>query len=327
MAEKATIFIPDISGFTEFTNEVELDHGAEIIKQLLELIVESNKMDFRLSEIEGDAVLFYLKGNKISSEDLINQCLTTFQHFYKQVKTIQRHAVCHCRACQSAHELTLKFVLHYGDIKEIKVAHFMKATGIDMIIAHRLLKNNIDSNEYILVTDSLKEIIGTHINPDYLEWRKDSMDYKGIGEVAFEYAHLSGYKETLPKPPKLKKHVVEKGKDHLFIEIGAPVKDVYQTLINIGERKTQLMGMTMIYTCLNHSYNISSAEYVEQVEVPDMKLDTINIYNMTSIGELITGLTFNINWKETLLDAPTKEAIREGSKATLEVLKTWCESK
>lgn len=61
MAEKATILIPDISGFTEFTGTTELDHAGHIINELLELIVVSNDMGFTLAEIEGDAVLFYLK--------------------------------------------------------------------------------------------------------------------------------------------------------------------------------------------------------------------------------------------------------------------------
>ena len=33
-------------------------------------------------------------------------------------------------ACQSVTNLTLKFIIHYGHIKEIKVAQFVKATEL-----------------------------------------------------------------------------------------------------------------------------------------------------------------------------------------------------
>jgi hypothetical protein len=62
MSEQAIILIPDISGFTEFTNATEIDHSSHIITELLELIISSNECDFTLAEIEGDAVLFYRKG-------------------------------------------------------------------------------------------------------------------------------------------------------------------------------------------------------------------------------------------------------------------------
>ena len=72
MAERAIILIPDISGFTGFTGATEIDHAAHIITELLELIVASNETDFTLAEIEGDAVLFYRKGEPLRREQLDN---------------------------------------------------------------------------------------------------------------------------------------------------------------------------------------------------------------------------------------------------------------
>ena len=147
MAERAIILIPDISGFTGFTRATEIDHAAHIITELLELIVASNETDFTLAEIEGDAVLFYRKGEPLRREQLVDQCLRMFANFHRRLRVIERDTVCQCGACQTASNLTLKFIAHFGYIKEIKVAQFVKATGIDMIVAHRLLKNDIDANE------------------------------------------------------------------------------------------------------------------------------------------------------------------------------------
>jgi hypothetical protein len=58
MNTKGLIFIPDISGFTRFVNEVEIDHSRHIIQELLEVIINSNKIGLEVSEIEGDAILF-----------------------------------------------------------------------------------------------------------------------------------------------------------------------------------------------------------------------------------------------------------------------------
>ena len=53
------ILIPDISGFTSFVNETEVKHSKHIIAELLELIIESDQLGMTVSEVEGDAILFY----------------------------------------------------------------------------------------------------------------------------------------------------------------------------------------------------------------------------------------------------------------------------
>ena len=105
-----------------------------------------DETDFTLAEIEGDAVLFYRKGEPLRREQLIGQCLRMFSNFHRQLMVIERDTVCQCGACQTASNLTLKFIAHFGYIKEIKVAQFVKATGIDMIVAHQLLKNDVGSD-------------------------------------------------------------------------------------------------------------------------------------------------------------------------------------
>src|SRR6516225_11045136 len=191
MAERAIILIPDISGFTGFTGATEIDHAAHIITELLELIVASNETDFTLAEIEGDAVLFYRKGEPLRRKQLVDQCLRMFANFHQRLRVIERDTVCQCGACQTASNLTLKFIAHFGYIKEIKVAQFVKATGIDMIVAHRLLKNDVDANEYILITKSCCSAVGQEDGGAKLEWAKSSQAYATIGNVSYEFATLT----------------------------------------------------------------------------------------------------------------------------------------
>src|SRR3954467_2739484 len=200
MAEQAIILIPDISGFTDFTGATEIDHAAHIITELLELIVASNETDFTLAEIEGDAVLFYRKGEPLRREQLVNQCLRMFSSFHRQLMVIERDTVCQCGACQTASNLTLKFIAHFGYIKEIKVAQFVKATGIDMIVAHRLLKNDVGSDEYILMTEPCCGAVGHENAGPALQWAKPSQAYEAIGNVAYEFATLTDFKAQIPRP-------------------------------------------------------------------------------------------------------------------------------
>ncbi len=213
MAERAIILIPDISGFTGFTGATEIDHAAHIITELLELIVASNETDFTLAEIEGDAVLFYRKGEPLRREQLIDQCLRMFANFHQRLRVIERDTVCQCGACQTASNLTLKFIAHFGYIKEIKIAQFVKATGIDMIVAHRLLKNDVDANEYILITEPCCSAVGQEDGGAKLQWAKSSQAYETIGIIGYEFATLTDYIAQIPVPPAPPRFVVEKGDD------------------------------------------------------------------------------------------------------------------
>ena len=63
MPEQGLIFIPDISGFSRFVTRTEIDHSRLIVQELLETLIEANEIGLEVSEIEGDAILFYRYGD------------------------------------------------------------------------------------------------------------------------------------------------------------------------------------------------------------------------------------------------------------------------
>ena len=349
MAEQAIILIPDISGFTGFTGATEIDHAAHIITELLELIVASNETDFTLAEIEGDAVLFYRKGEPLRREQLIDQCLRMFANFHQRLMVIERDTVCQCGACQTASKLTLKFIVHFGYIKEIKVAQFVKATGIDMIVAHRLLKNDVGAHEYILITEPCCAAVGQDdANPKF-QWAKSSQAYDTIGNVAYEFATLTGYKAQISSPSAPPRFVVEKGDDNLEVVINAPLKAVYQTLINVDKRPDWLDGVNTIdremtserinmrHNCVFHGlklvntavyrdYSENRARYSEKVEIPEINLTLLAHYEMEALGEASTRLNFNVNWMGATLPAEKKQGMMAGQAANFELFKHVCET-
>ena len=61
MENKGLLFIPDISGFTQFVSETEIEHSRLIIQELLEILIDSNQTGLEISEIEGPSDDFIVR--------------------------------------------------------------------------------------------------------------------------------------------------------------------------------------------------------------------------------------------------------------------------
>ena len=62
MSKEGCILIPDITGFTKFVSSTDVITGRNITYELLATIVEANNLELKISEVEGDAILFYKYG-------------------------------------------------------------------------------------------------------------------------------------------------------------------------------------------------------------------------------------------------------------------------
>ena len=78
MDNKGSLFIPDISVFTNFVTNTEIEHSRHIIQELLEILIDSNQLGLEISEVEGDAILFlqiperYRKCNLRASRKIVS---------------------------------------------------------------------------------------------------------------------------------------------------------------------------------------------------------------------------------------------------------------
>jgi hypothetical protein len=194
MKTRGLLFIPDISGFSKFVTQIEIDHSRLIIQELLETLINSNDIGLSVSEIEGDAILFYKFGDAPSLEIVYSQVEKMFCQFHENIASYNALKYCHCRACKSAIELTLKVITHYGEFTEYQVKQFHKLIGKDLIVAHQLLKNDIEKHEYWLVTDELAR--GDERTLNGLEWKKGQR-LTDSGKITFQYAPLSPLKEKV----------------------------------------------------------------------------------------------------------------------------------
>jgi len=159
------LVLADISGFTAYLAQVELEHAHEILTDLLESIVGQFKTLLTLSKLEGNAVLACLPETKLTrGETLLELLESTYVIFRDRVEAAHRRTTCTCRACQAIPTLDLKFFVHYGDYSLQNVSGIQELVGSDVNLAHRLMKNRITENTgwkaYVLFTDKGLEHLG-----------------------------------------------------------------------------------------------------------------------------------------------------------------------
>ena len=145
--KEGIIFIPDISGFSSFVKNTDGTKGAEVTAQLLDVMLKNNYLSFDISEIEGDAVLFYKFGKTFSIPSILGQYEALLGRFNAKLEELAIDT-------PKVKKLSLKLIVHYGVIEEISVKGFYKLYGNVVIEAHRLLKNAIGGNTYALITDA-----------------------------------------------------------------------------------------------------------------------------------------------------------------------------
>lgn len=243
MNNKGLIFIPDISGFTRFVNEVEIDHSRHIIQDLLEVIINSNTTGLEISEIEGDAILFYKYGNCPDLKDVYEQVEKMFREFHKQLLAYDHRRFCQCKACVGAIDLTLKVITHYGEFTGYNVKNFSKLIGKDIIVAHQLLKNDIDQHEYWLVTDGLAGANVPGDLPVTLKWNK-SIKQTETGTIPFQYTQLGHLKNDLPVDPPLQLEIKNKIKVLSFYkEYDADIISLLHGVVDFHTRKLWQVGV------------------------------------------------------------------------------------
>ena len=211
MSNKGLLFIPDISGFTRFVNNTEIDHSRMIIQELLETLINTNHIGLEISEIEGDAILFYKFGEIPDLGTLYKQVESMFCEFHKQLIAYDHTRFCQCKACISAVDLTLKVITHYGEFAGYNVKNFSKLIGKDIIVAHQLLKNDIELHEYWLVTDSLVQNKPLADLTQWMKWDSSAKQTEN-GEIPFHYTQLSALKKEIRYEPSPQLEIANKVK-------------------------------------------------------------------------------------------------------------------
>lgn len=192
--EKALLLIADIGGYTRFMKQhrFSLAHAQDTVAQLLEAIIDASGK-FKLAKLEGDAAFFYALGD-VSS---VGRHVTDIRRaFLARRQQLELDRMCTCNGCLQVGELKLKFVVHSGEVAFQKVKHHTELAGVDVILVHRMLKNDVPVPEYVLMTDGVHEKLDPELRPFA---RGLEHQFEGLGLTATHYVDLNAVADLRPE--------------------------------------------------------------------------------------------------------------------------------
>ncbi|HXJ80475.1 MAG TPA: DUF2652 domain-containing protein [Candidatus Methylomirabilis sp.] len=153
--EEGALVLADISGFTEFVTATEIEHGPPLIALLLEAVIGEISPPLEIQEVEGDAV-FALGADRAlggARRGVLDALERAFGAFRQRRQELAADESCGCAACRSVGSLDLKIVVHHGWFLRQEVGGRSQVAGADVILAHRLLKNDVADRAYLLLTE------------------------------------------------------------------------------------------------------------------------------------------------------------------------------
>ena len=178
MSENGFLLIADISGYTEFVKLHNLakkpifgaalakgfeSHATTIVADLLETVIDEVEPALRLNKLEGDAAFFFSsdKIGSTSGDEIVEIMARSNKAFNKKLSDLAFVQACGCEPCTQSKNLRLKICAHKGNFSLNKIRNFEELSGEDVILTHRMLKNDIESSEYWLVTDAFHRTLNT----------------------------------------------------------------------------------------------------------------------------------------------------------------------
>lgn len=165
MENRGFILIADITGYTVYLSQSELEHAQGTLTQLLELLIEHTRPPLRISGLEGDAVLSYaLDTAFFSAQTFIESIESTYIAFRRAIGLMVLNNTCQCNACANVSSLDVKFLVHHGSFVIQRVGNIAQLLGADINLIHRLLKNSVTATTgiraYLLCTDETIAALG-----------------------------------------------------------------------------------------------------------------------------------------------------------------------
>jgi uncharacterized protein YndB with AHSA1/START domain len=181
--ETASFAIADISGYTHFVSGVELDHAQDIIADIMDTLVRALRPPFRLAKFEGDAAFVYAPAGKVDGPLMQDSIEQAYFAFRKRLRSIKQASACECEACRRMQSLDVKFVVHHGEFIRQKMAGREELAGRDVILIHRLLKNDVAKtfgpHAYALYTDAWVRAMGIDPAAQRLEAHAETIEHIG----------------------------------------------------------------------------------------------------------------------------------------------------
>ncbi len=199
------LLIADIAGYTRFMklHKWSLVHAQDIVAQLLEAVIDAAEPKLKLAKLEGDAAFFYASfdtGSEPKLAFVAEQVAAIYRAFHRRVTDLALNTLCPCDGCRQAGDLKIKLVGHVGDVAVQKVKNLTELAGVDVILVHRLLKNEVPVPEYLLITDPVFRYIDVTVRERSTGYEIELDD---LGKTAAFYVDLARYVTEVPSVPRL----------------------------------------------------------------------------------------------------------------------------
>ena len=144
MTQLGFLIISDISGYSAYLNESELEHARDSLTDLIKILIHHTRSPLVLSKLEGDAVFSYTPaGNFLTGQTFLELIEVTYVAFRKALDLMVLNTTCSCNACRNLPNLDLKIFAHYGEFSIQDFGDIKELVGPDVNLVHRLTKNKI----------------------------------------------------------------------------------------------------------------------------------------------------------------------------------------
>ena len=272
------LLIADITGYTAFLRESELEHAKDSLRSLLDLLIQNTKPPLIISRLEGDAVISYApEGSFLQGQTLVELIESTYVEFRRALDLMVLNTTCNCLACRNIANLDLKFFVHYGTFALEPLPSYTELIGNDVNLIHRLTKNSVKEktgmHAYVLYTKVALEHLAMPGLFDELISQVES--YEDVGEVMVYLLDMHPIWENR----RHRFHTVVKPEDSVYtIEQDFPLapallweyltKPEYRTIIfgadsqRLEDLKQGRIGDGSVYVCA-HGKNINLQSIVD----------------------------------------------------------------
>src|SRR4030042_3022793 len=180
------LLIADITGYTLYLTQSELEHAQEILADLLKVLVYRTRPPLILSRLAGDAVISYALEQKfVQGQTFVEMIEDTYLAYRKALERMVLNNTCLCNACTNIANLDLKFFVHFGASAVQHIGDHDELIGSDVNLLHRLLKNHVVQatgiKAYALYTQPAISHLG--IQEICQSMTAHSESYEHLGEV------------------------------------------------------------------------------------------------------------------------------------------------
>jgi hypothetical protein len=196
----ALLVIADIGGYTRFMNlhRMSLAHAQENTLRLLDAVIDAAP-DLELSGLEGDAAFLYATDPTAQELTRSLSGLATAMHaaFHTEQGKMESLSVCRCDACHQTGKLNVKVVAHYGEVVVTPRRGRTTLAGVDVILVHRMLKNSVPIDEYVLMTQAVHGMAGP---PFSVLATPIEEELEGLGTEQLYYVDMAAVAEPITPP-------------------------------------------------------------------------------------------------------------------------------